>query len=168
MPLTYEPIATQTVGSSVASITFSSIPSTYTDLVLVCSGGHVSAGDTMFLRFNSDSGSNYSFTELWGNGSTPSSSRGSNQSSAFLSNNLGGGTSAGQSYIANIMNYSNTTTNKTMITRANQPDNTYPGVSAIISMWRNTAAINTISVGRTGAGDLLAGSVITIYGIKAA
>jgi hypothetical protein len=168
MPDTYDSIATQTVGSSVASITFSSIPSTFTDLVLVCSGGQASGGDNLYLRFNSDSGTNYSFAELMGNGSSASASNSANQNAAYLQSSIGGGTSLGQHYIANIMNYSNTTTIKTVVSRANQTDNTYPGVGALANLWRNTAAINTILVGRTGGGDLLAGSVITIYGIKAA
>jgi hypothetical protein len=168
MPATYDPIATQTVGSSVASITFSSIPSTYTDLVFVCSGGQVSGGDNLYLRFNSDSGTNYSMTELYGNGSSAFSARTTNQNNAWLQYSIGGGSTAGQSYIANIMNYSNTTTFKTMIDRANQPDFTYPGVGAYVNLWRNTAAISSILLGRSGGGDLLAGSVVTLYGIKAA
>jgi hypothetical protein len=169
---TYVAIATQTVsGTSTQSITFSSIPSTYTDLVLVVVGGTASQGDNIFLRFNSDSGTNYSYTELRGNGSAASSARASNQNAAYLQSAIGGGATLGQNYIANIMNYSNTTTNKTVISRANQADGStsYPGVGAYVNLWRNTAAITTVLLGRTGAGaSLQDGTVVSLYGIAAA
>jgi hypothetical protein len=165
---TYEPIATQTISTSVTTLTFSSIPATYTDLVVVVYGGTTSAPDNLWLRFNSDSGSNYSFTELVGTGTAATSPGYANFTLAKLSSTIGGGTTVGQSYIANIMNYSNTTTFKTMINRANQNDNTYPGVAAYTNLWRNTAAINTVLLGRDGAGNLAIGTVMSLYGIKAA
>jgi hypothetical protein len=168
---TYVSIATQTVsGTSTATITFSSIAATYTDLVLVVVGGTSSQGDNIFLRFNSDSGTNYSYTELRGNGSAASSARATNQTAAYLQSAIGGGATLGQNYIANIMNYSNTTTNKTVISRANQADSStsYPGVGAYVNLWRNTAAITTVLLGRTGGGNLLDGSTFSLYGILAA
>ena len=71
-------IATQTLGSATASITFSSIPSTYTDLRIVFSG----TGATVLnlkVRFNGDSASNYSQTNLQGLGYSVQSSRASTQ-----------------------------------------------------------------------------------------
>jgi hypothetical protein len=78
---TYEAIATQTLGSAAASVTFSSIPSTYTDLVLVCNfetSSNAIAG--VYIQFNGDTSTNYSSTNLIGNGSTAESSR---QNSTF-------------------------------------------------------------------------------------
>jgi len=170
MPSTYEPIATSTISGSTATVTFSSITGSYTDLVLVIMGGCPSNGDNLFLRFNSDSGSNYSFTELLGNGSSASSARASSITAAYLQSSIGGANDLGQNYIANIMNYSNSTTYKTVISRANQnvAGSSYPGTGAYVNLWRNTAAITSVLVGRTGSGNLLNGSVITLYGIKAA
>jgi hypothetical protein len=170
MAKTYTPIATRTLSTAAASITFSSIPSTYTDLIVIINGGTFSQGDNVYLRFNSDSGTNYSFTELRGTGSAATSAQASNQTAAYLMSSIGGGATLGQNYIANIMNYSNSTTNKTVISRANQPDSStsYPGVGAYVNLWRNTAAINTVLIGRTGGGDLALDSTFTIYGIKAA
>jgi hypothetical protein len=72
---TYFPIATTTLGSSSASVTLSSIPSTYTDLLLVCNLTANTAPLNMGIRFNSDTSSLYSGTALGGNGSTAASTR---------------------------------------------------------------------------------------------
>ena len=81
MPATYEPIATTTLGSAVNSFTFSSIPNTYTDLVLVVVVPTAASSGTFGLRFNSDTASNYSHTTLSGNGSSAVSYAGDTQTS---------------------------------------------------------------------------------------
>ena len=114
MASTYTPIATTTLGSNQSTVTFSSIPSTYTDLVLVCNATVSSANGTWYLEFNSDTGTNYSATVLKGNGTAASSDR--------LSTIYGipwGGWSTGAPTTANnaiiqINNYSNTTTYKSV------------------------------------------------------
>ena len=74
MALTYDPIATTTIsGSSTNTYTFSSIPSTYTDLVLAFANFQGTTNYSFALRFNGDSGSNYSYTVLEGNGTSASS-----------------------------------------------------------------------------------------------
>jgi hypothetical protein len=163
MPATYEPIATTTLGSAAASYTFSSIPATYTDLVLVSNFGLATAGNVLDIRFNSDTGNNYSYTILDGNGTVAESVRGSNQSFIPLdytaaTNNLNSVS------ICNIQNYSNTTTNKTSVIRHS---NASSGTDAIVGLWRNTAAISTIVV-FASAGNIIAGSTFTLYGIKSA
>jgi hypothetical protein len=75
---TYEAIATQTLGSAAASVTFSSIPGTYTDLVVVIAGTLTTGSDNVSFQLNGDSGANYSVTVLTGDGSTASSGRASN------------------------------------------------------------------------------------------
>ena len=93
MAATYSPIATYTVsGSAVASYTFSSIPSTYTDLVLRISARTSVTGqtfDNIEIQFNNDSATNYSYIRLRGSGSAASSSIGSNTSAinAFAASN---------------------------------------------------------------------------------
>ena len=161
MTQTYEPISTQTVsGTSTSTITFSSIPQTYTDLVLVING-QTSADVDIFVRFNSDTATNYSYTVMQGNGSSAVSSR--------VSNSTGWSTTSGNpslgftTYITNIFNYTNATTFKTSITRTNTNDRT----GAIASIWRATpAAITTVNV-LVYSGYFIAGSTFTLYGIKA-
>jgi hypothetical protein len=160
MPSTYEPIATQTLGSAAASVTFSSIPSTYTDLVLIISGTIVGSDGGNLVTFNGDTGSNYSFTQFYGTGSATASNRSSNASSM----QLGRQGSVQSNSIINILNYSNTTTNKTAIARGN---NTGGIVVAQVGLWRSTAAINSIAISNE-SGNFNTGSTFTLYGIKAA
>ena len=157
---TYSPIATTTLGGATGSYTFSSIPSTYTDLVLIF-GGSMSSFGNLRIQFNSDTGSNYSFTRLLGDGSTAQSDRGTAQPAiniAILDANVIGNS------ITSIQNYANTTTYKTVIARGNSTG-TYLGAS--VGLWRSTSAINSITI-YPAAGNLNSGSVITLYGIAAA
>ena len=157
---TYTPIATTTLGSAAASYTFSSIPSTYTDLVLVYAG----TGDNgdLYLQFNGDTGANYSVTNLYGNGTSAGSNRGSNNSVSYVPGLIR--STQPSSPITHIMNYANTTTYKTFIARAGSAD--YE-VMARVGLWRSTAAITSIAIKNTG-GNLNSGSVITLYGIASA
>jgi hypothetical protein len=160
MPITYEPIATNTLGSAAASVTFSSISGAYTDLVITMSYSRSVSGNGL-LRFNSDSGSNYSHTYLLGDGSSASSSRGSNQTNGILSYDSA---SLQETCIVNIFNYSNTTTYKTFYTRGND---TGLGVISYVNLWRSTSAITDIEL-RPNSGNWNSGSMFTLFGIKAA
>jgi len=164
MPITYEPIATTTLGSAAATVTFSGISGSYTDLVLIINGKWTGSGPSSFgLRFNSDSGSNYSITRLLGDGSSASSNRTNNTTT----------TSGGQldatnfnPNITHIMNYSNSTTYKTILWRGNIPSTQ---VEAAVSLWRNTSAITSISAGYFDvSANWETGSTFTLYGIKSA
>lgn len=159
MPATYEPIATQTLGSSAATVTFSSIPSTYTDLVLVAVGKPTSAA-SLYMRFNSDTGSNYSYSMVYGGGAGPGSYRVSNSSATTYGVWR---TTNPQHAIVHLQNYANTTTYKTCITRSNDEDAT---VREFVNLWRSTSAINRIDLISDSSYDT--GCVFTLYGIKAA
>jgi len=157
MPITYEPIATTTLGTSASSVTFSTIPGTYTDLVLVVNGTSTATNGNE-MQFNGDTGNNYSFTLLYGTGSAAVSSRNSNISFAYA-----GRTNTNQSVsITQIMNYANTTTYKTVLTRASSNGDI---VMANVSLWRSTSAITSLVY--AGA-TFNSGTVFTLYGIKAA
>lgn len=169
MPATYEPIATTTISTSTSSFNFNSISGSYTDLVLVASNvTSTSAGAWLSIRFNSDSGTNYSFIELYGNGSSALGFRASNASSIPIDYDVTAGLNhTGFISILHIMNYSNTTTNKTVLVRENSAsDPNFPGTGAIVGMWRNTAAITSITVVANIAN--FNGGTFTLYGIKAA
>ena len=162
MAITYEPIATTTLANATTlTVTFSSIPATYTDLVAVIAGTHTSALTGFTCDFNNViTGGLYSRTLLIGNGSAASSSRGSNGDTNFI-----GLLGTNQSNtIVHIMNYSNTTTYKTTLARANDAGNT---VRAQVSLWRDTAAINRLDF-TMGANYFGNGTIFTLYGIKAA
>lgn len=157
---TYTPIATTTLGSASAGVTFSSIPQTYTDLVLVVDGNTTAGPTDNNMQFNSDTGSNYSITALYGDGSTAASFR-----SAAGNMEVGGIYWAGGrgNRIVNIMNYSNSTTYKTILSRV--ASGTL--IQARVGLWRSTSAITSIYV-YVGASTYVAGTTFTLYGIAAA
>jgi hypothetical protein len=167
---TYEPIATTTLGSAAASVSFTSISGSYTDLVLIGNGYNATGtGLPCRMRFNSDTGSNYSLTNLTGNGSSASSGRGSNQAQAWVGYSVGWDNNSSEPtfFIANIMNYSNSTTYKTALVRNNQPTGDFPGTEVIVNLWRNTSAITSIEV-YINSGTFATGSTFTLYGILSA
>lgn len=166
MPATYEPIATTTLTGTATSYDFTSIPGTYTDLVLVASVRVTTTGYSDYIQFNNDTAGNYSITILYGNGTSAASTRYSNVSTPYI-NFYGYAPSASDTFnvcTIHIMNYSNTTTNKTFISRAN---NAAAGTDAIVGMWRSTAAITSLKYIQ-GNNTLASGTTLTLYGIKAA
>ena len=164
MASTYEPIATTTLGSAASSYTFSSIPSTYTDLRLVVTASTTTGANSgrADVTVNSDTGSNYSFTRLYGDGSSAGSYRRSNQTS--FAEMLNSSSNFNPMYL-DFMSYSNTTTYKTVLQNAfiNASFRREVGVG----LWRSTSAISSITI--TAFSDTFqTGSTFTLYGIKAA
>jgi hypothetical protein len=156
----YEVISTQTLASAAATVTLSSIPSTYTDLVLVINGTAVSGGGAFRAQVNTDTATNYSGTQLSGDGTTASSSR-------FSSiNYIRGGQfeSTNTTVILQFQNYSNTTTYKTVLARYATPT---ASSDAWVNLWRSTSAISSIVV-FINAINIAAGTTFTLYGVKAA
>jgi hypothetical protein len=163
MASTYTPIATTTLGSAAASYTFSSISGSYTDLILVFNGTCATGTTSMNITVNSDTGSNYSMTRLYGSGSAAFSERQSNVASMII-----GISSNSQSInIVQFQNYSNTTTYKTVLSRQNVPSDSSIAVAAAVGLWRSTAAISSMTI-TTPPYNLQTGSTFTLYGIEAA
>jgi hypothetical protein len=159
---TYTPIATYTVPSATASYTFSSIPGTYTDLVLIANVQGTTGGNGTTVQFNSDTSTNYSYTLVDGSGSSATSARSTNSTNiqSGLVDNVSWGTQ-----IIHIMNYSNTTTYKTVLGRGNDTLQ----LRATVGLWRNTSAISSVTVlAAPNAYNFIAGSTFTLYGILAA
>ena len=158
MTATYDCIATTTLGSAAASVSFSSITGSFTDLVVVISATQGSFDNTG-LRFNDDTGSNYSKTLIYGTGSTAASARDTSSSSMRI---MIAGTTV-SSTVWHIMNYSNTTTYKTALCRSDiASDQTRGGVG----LWRSTSAITKLTF-LAESGNFASGSTFTLYGIKA-
>jgi hypothetical protein len=173
---TYSLISSQTLGSS-GAVTFSSIPQTFTDLVLVCSvqsaSGPSSNSVRCNLQFNSDTATNYSTTRVISNNvNTVGSSRDSTRSQIDEATHISSfGTGEFCTFIFNIMDYANTTTYKSLLQRSGNTTNIeYKEVGAAASLWRSTAAISTIYI-RGGGGNatvgFAAGSTFKLYGIEA-
>jgi hypothetical protein len=161
---TYTPLATTTTASSAASVTFSSISGAYTDLVIVSNGGSSTSTD-LHIQFNGDTATNYSRTVLSGSGTAATSTR---QSSVayYRASAQGYLNTSFPNFVGliNIMNYSNTTTYKTALSRTN---NAGTGLDASVGLWRNTAAITSITL-FTDVGTFTNGSTFTLYGIASA
>jgi hypothetical protein len=172
MPSTYTPIATSTVsGTSTFQVTFSSVSTTYTDIVLIVSArsDFASVSDQLLFRVGNgtlDTGNNYSRTELYGDGASALSTRASNDSWIRAGFAIPGASTASGTFstnIMNLMNYSNTSINKTFLLKGGAVSG---WTTAYVNLWRNTAAINTIQI-FCGNGNFVAGSTMTLYGIKA-
>ena len=156
---TYTALATITLGSAAATVTFGSIPATYRDLILVANATTVATGGRNFrVRFNNDSGSNYSNVYMFGNGtsaiSAASTSTAAGQS--IIDNNPGNN-------IIQIMDYSATDKHKTVLSRGNVAG---IAVDARASRWANTAAITSITCS-PDSNNWVSGSTFSLYGIVA-
>jgi len=166
---TYVALATQTLGSAASSVTFSSISGAYTDLIVQVNN-QMSGASGFKIRFNSDSGSNYSETFLYGTGSAAGSGRASSQTSIYNNLIYGDSTTANvfTPNIIQIQNYSNTTTNKTTLWRYGSTTSAGGSgdVTAIVGLWRSTSAINAIEISAWNAVNFVAGSTFSIYGIQ--
>jgi hypothetical protein len=164
---TYTQIASTTLGSAAATVTFSSIPGTYTDLVLLTAASNTGGnGNGLAIQFNTDTASNYSKTYLYGDGTSVVSGRGTSQTNISISNMPISSTGVFGAGVANIQNYSNATTYKTVVSRGGAA-NTGMIVIAYVGLWRSTAAITTITL-FSDTGNLATGSTFSLYGITAA
>lgn len=157
MALTYEPIATAYGDGGTTTITFSSIAASWTDLILVMNvQGGSSAG--IKTRFNGDTASNYSKTSMYGDGSSGSSFRETNQTSVNTTNL---GTTVGTT-VMQIQNYKGST-HKTGFIRRGEPASL---TETDVFLWRSTSAITQIEIISTAPYN--SSSTFTLYGIAAA
>jgi len=165
MAATYEPIATQTLGSAATTVTFSSIPGTYTDLRIVAVS-QSSTSNGARIKFNSDSGTNYSYTYLRGDGTNATSSNSSNDSNPYFWIPLEGSSRYSFNTI-DIFSYAGSTY-KTSLVSDNGDNNGAGSVWRMVSLWRNTSAITSIDLSTVSSSDFLTGSTFTLYGVKSA
>jgi hypothetical protein len=161
MATTYDKIATTTLGSA-GTITFSSIPSTYTDLKLVFVAQMDSGYQAYWLRFNSDSGTNYSTTYLTGNGATASSGRTTSGTKIIL------GQRSGQPnvftmYQIDLFSYAGSTYKTSLISEA-ADINGAGNASGQVNLWSSTSAITSINL-LPATGNFSTGTTATLYGI---
>jgi hypothetical protein len=159
MATTYEKIATATLGAA-ATVTFSSIPATYTDLrVVIAMAGNYG---NPFIRFNNDSTALYSYTYLKGDGTSATSVSSTSNTSIIL-------TSASLSTLgfpiycsADIFSYAGSTF-KTVLSDCSFDKNGTGNVERYVNLYRSTTAISRIDV-NIGSGGAYTGQV-TLYGI---
>lgn len=119
------------------------------------------------MRVNNNASTIYSRTRIEGNGSSASSSRNTSQTGFYAGQVEGANTDSGifSTQIIQLMNYSNTTTFKTFLSRNNTPTDL---VTAVVGLWQNTSAINRIDLLNADGSNWISGSTATLYGIKSA
>lgn len=170
MPSTYTLIASNVLGSSAASVTFSSIPSTYTDLVLRISARADTTGPkNLGFTFNTDTSTNYSQTYVQGDGSAASSGRFSTQATNRVMNAI-----TGTDYTSNtfgsveiyIPDYLSSANKPNSAFGTTENDSTSSTISATANLWRGTTAINQIVLALGGGGNFISTSSFYLYGIK--
>ena len=166
----FESIATVTVGSGGSStIDFTSIPSTYAHLQIRCITRNTSTSDTFRLRFNSDSGNNYTRHFLYGDGSSALAAAGTSTSSGALgiistSNDTA---SIFSGFVIDILDYTNTNKYTTFRSIGGFDGNGSGKIGLFSSVWMNTNAVTSISI-FSDSNNQAQYSHFALYGIKSA
>jgi hypothetical protein len=161
---TYTALATRTLTSTAASVTFSSIPATYRDLILVT---EVIAGTNQGanVRYNSDSGSNYSTVVMRAYGASIAESGSTTDNVIYITYS---GIGSGQKCLTtfSVMDYSATDKHKTALHRSNYTGTSTTFVEAMATRWANTSAITSLQF-FASTGSFAVGSTFSLYGVIA-
>lgn len=164
MAATYEPIATQTLGSAASSITFSSIAASWTDLRVVFTGT-TTAASGFWARFNNDTSALYSQTTLYGDGASAISNRGVG-ATEFEYTFMGNLNTTPVTFATmDVFSYAGSTY-KTALLSLSKDNNGSGYAIRYVGLYRSTTAISRIDL--IASGSFAAGTTATIYGIKAA
>lgn len=167
----YESISTVTVGAGGASsVTFSSIPSTYQHLQ-VRFIARISTSDTAentWLRFNGDTGSNYSYHFLDGNGSSASAGGAASQT-RILAGRAGAASSGSNIFgvnVLDVLDYASTNKNTTARILGGIDRNGDGNIRLDSGAWFNTAAVTSLTITPTTSNNFVQYSHFALYGIK--
>lgn len=163
MAVTYEPITTTTFNGSTSTVTFSSISSAYTDLRIVVNA--LSTNNALYMRFNSDSGTNYSFNALQGSAATISANNSTNES---LINTGAFDTTYPSLILIDVFSYASAVQKAVLCIQATDTNSTGTYMKYTTGSWNSTTTVNSITLWASGSTNFASGGTITIYGIKAA
>lgn len=170
MPATYEPIATNTLSSSVTSVTFSSIPQTYDNLRLIVNAKAAASAVNAVIYINGDTAANYARTTYGTNGTALFGQRA--QTTNFIQITIFNAIESTQvAYrAADFFNYTSTLIAKPVLTQEYSPINSSAAGSILkgAQVWNSTAAITQLQISTASANAFAVGSVFTLFGIKAA
>jgi len=169
----YESIATTTVGSGgTSTITFSSIPATFKQLQIraLSRTNRADTVDFMTLRFNSDTGNNYAYHSLYGNGATAGANdTGTSTGTPWSGITAGGNASASMfgAAVWDVLDYQNSNKYKTTRLLSGTDQNGSNGrIYFMSNLWQNTAAITTVAIIPTYGTLFSEYSSFALYGIK--
>ena len=166
----YESIATVSLGSSQATISFSSIPSTFKHLQLrlILKDDRALNRDSVLMRFNSDSGNNYSEHQLYGDGSAAAAQATTSTSrmSIYRASGNSGATDIFGAIVVDVLDYQNTNKYKTMRFLGGVDFNGSGEVWFGSGLWQSTTAVNAITLTPANGSNFLTYSHAALYGIK--
>jgi hypothetical protein len=165
---TYDLLYSNVLTGNTTNVSISGFSSAYSDLILVLDGVAATGGGSSDfyprLQFNSDTGSNYAWQSLQGNGTTASANSGLNETGLQIANGAfftTGTTGRGQ-YIAQIFQYANSTIKKSVLSRAIRAN---LATEILSSNWNNLAAITSILLYSSNGTQMASGTTIYLYGI---
>jgi hypothetical protein len=177
---TYKLIETQTVTTAVGSVTFSSIPQTFTDLKIVCSvrssatAANTGNYDPQGIQFNSNT-SNYSYKGIYGTGSSAISGSDTTMTASTGAtvgriqetgiNNNNSTASVYSSVEIYVPNYAGSTAKSFSVAYAQEQNQTANNVGLQAQLWNDTAAITSIGLFLNG-GNYMTYSSFSLYGIE--
>lgn len=153
----YEWIASQILTSSATSVTFSSIPGTYRDLMLIVDASSDNARDWT-VKFN-NSAAGYATLWMYGNGTSAFSAVSPYDSAIRWPETLSTGRSA---IILHAFDYAQTNKHKTVLIRHKSAERS----EALAARWGNTSAVNRIDVAPIAGANLLTGTTLHLYGVN--
>jgi len=169
MPSTYTLIASNTLTTTTSSITFSAIPSTFTDLVVRISarGSNAAVGTQLGVRYNNNSSTIYSNTYLTGNGSAASSSRISENNGDEVNNGTSGNSSTSNTFGSTeiyIPNYTVSANKPISWFTVSENNATTAHITTSASLFGSTTAISSLVINYNTS--LLSGSSFYLYGLR--
>jgi hypothetical protein len=172
MATTMKLIAKQTLGSNAADVTFSSIPGTYTDLLIVftarCTVSNIGIADNVRVRFNgATSDTNHSSRWLYGSGSSTASGTDTFARAGYsnTASNTANTFASSEMYLPNYAGSAAKSFSVFGVTETNAA-----AVDMVVSagLWNSTSAVTSMRL-YTGSGtDLVTGSSFFLYGITKA
>ena len=172
MANTYTLISSNVLASAAASVTFSAIPATYTDLILRWSGRTTAgsgAGYNALIQFNGDTAINYSYRNIFNTSSTAVGSfSAADETSARSTGSINSAANTANTFSSveiYIPNYTLSNNKPLSIDSATEDNSTSFTRSVMADLWRNSAAINQITI-TPAASSLQIGSSFYLYGIK--
>lgn len=158
---TYTALATVTLASSASTVTFSSIPATYRDLILVVQHKVTGGGETD-VQFNADTGNNYSTVTMRAGADSNTYSATYTANGIKPQNSVGGATGTNDFFQLDIMDYSATDKQKTSLLRSINGSTSFVQNHAV--RWLNTAAITSVKCTASGT-SYASGSTFSLYGV---
>jgi len=168
MPKTYEPIASTTLATATGTVDLTSIPGTFTDLIIVVQGTTTIDNGDVQMYFNNDTTSGlYSKTQMEGDGTSALTGRTTGANFIGLNSNLLNDDIIPSIIFLQFNNYANTTTFKTVLSRETMWGTAAKGTALRVGLWRNTNAITSVSLKVNGS-TWKSGTTFVLYGIKAA